>query len=200
MTAPSTILAASTALLVLLAAQGALGCRVRRTLLQAPMGLEAVDLKSCPAVEAGSTAPPSGSRELWSAPINGTRNYTCIAGKPVGDGATIYYHGDQEGGVGYYTLPMPGETVGRLGYGVADVKAGLYWFDTAKNSTAPSPTGGLPDARWPTSYRSSGAQPCDYFVRTNTTGGATPTDCGSTPEGGEILIPFTATITCYACK
>lgn len=30
--------------------------------------------------------------------------------------------------------------------------------------------------------------------------GATPTDCGSTPEGGEILIPFTATIACYACK
>ncbi len=34
MRAPSTILAASTTLLVLLAAQGALGCRVRRALLQ----------------------------------------------------------------------------------------------------------------------------------------------------------------------
>lgn len=30
--------------------------------------------------------------------------------------------------------------------------------------------------------------------------GATPTDCGSTPEGGELLVPFTATITCWACK
>lgn len=29
--------------------------------------------------------------------------------------------------VGYYTKPMPGQMVGRLGYAVADVKAGLYW-------------------------------------------------------------------------
>lgn len=35
---------------------------------------------------------------------------------------------------------------------------------------APVPTL-QPDARWPTAYRSPGAQPCDYFVRTNTTGG-----------------------------
>ncbi|KAL4434195.1 hypothetical protein ABPG75_000636 [Micractinium tetrahymenae] len=200
MKAPPSLLATSAMLLVLLSAQGALGSSLIRSLLQAPMGLQMADLSACPAVDSGSTAPPPGSKELWSAPINGTRNYTCIAGKPVGDGATIYYGGAMEGGVGYYTKPMPGQMVGRLGYGVADVKAGLYWFDTAKNTTSPSPTGGLPDARWPVVYRSAGAQPCDYFVRTKTTGGATPTDCGSTAEGGELTVPFTAMITCYVCK
>lgn len=34
----------------------------------APAGLQAVDLSACPAVEAGSTAPPAGSREVWTAP------------------------------------------------------------------------------------------------------------------------------------
>lgn len=29
--------------------------------------------------------------------------------------------------------------------------------------------------------------------------GATPANCGSTPEGGVILVPYTATYTCYTC-
>ena len=30
--------------------------------------------------------------------------------------------------------------------------------------------------------------------------GATPSSCGSTPEGGEITVPFTAVYTCWACS
>lgn len=46
------------------------GCEIQSQYfrLAAPTGLKAVDLKNCPAVESGSTAPPPGSRELWTAP------------------------------------------------------------------------------------------------------------------------------------
>ncbi|KAL4447501.1 hypothetical protein ABPG75_004720 [Micractinium tetrahymenae] len=168
------------------------------------------DLSDCPPAPAGTVDPPPGSYMTWQLPISGTRNFTCIGGKVVGDGAVLTYSGNDTG-KGYYLPPTPGEMIGRVGYAVADLqKAGFYLFDTAKNTTVPVPTK-LPDARWPIAQAraparrqllrlSPEATDCDYVTRTNTTGGATPTDCGNTPEGGELLIPFTATITCWSCK
>ncbi|KAL4424042.1 hypothetical protein ABPG75_001343 [Micractinium tetrahymenae] len=163
-----------------------------RSLLQGPPSLEAVDLSHCVAAPTDSVDPPPGATVTWSAPATGTRNFTCVGGKPV----TL--SGNQTGG-GYYFPPSPGQENGRVGYAFFDLKpAGYYLLDIAKNKTVPAPgeASVLALARWPMAKASPGATHCDYITRTNTTGGAPPADCGSIPEGGELAIPYTSVYTC----
>lgn len=49
-------------------------------------------------VERERSAYAHGPHTRLHLPNTVCRNYTCIAGKPVSDGATISYGGDQEGG------------------------------------------------------------------------------------------------------
>lgn len=131
----------------------------------------------------------------WTAQASGTRNWTCSGGQPVFDGTVC----DIPGGKCYYTPPAFNQSAGRVGYFVVDLPGGSYYMDTLRNTTAPAPEADTLDwAAWPVA-KMRGEPLCDYLVRYNTTGGATPGSCGSTAEGGEITVPFTAGYACLQC-
>ncbi|KAL4420419.1 hypothetical protein ABPG75_010075 [Micractinium tetrahymenae] len=134
-----------------------------------PPGFVAADLSDCGPPPTDGTAPP-GSHATWQLQVNGTRNYTCVGGKPLYDGVMFTYSGGDTGTV-QYTLPMPGEENGRFGYGVITLKQhGQYYYDTLQNYTY-APEGKTVRLRFPIVWLSMGATDCDYIISSNPTGG-----------------------------
>lgn len=153
----------------------------------------------CEVVDPNSIAPPSDSEAIISIFATGDRIWQCNNGTLINP-SQVSGTAEGEGDSGYTG-----------GFYYVDDVATFYFNSTAgddyiemlllqptfANTTTENK---LSDGRWMTSWVDPpmGIEGFGYLTRTNTTGGATPTECANV-EDEEIKVPFTATYTLYVC-
>lgn len=152
---------------------------------------------------------------------DGDRSWQCTGGKLVDPNevdAEVVMVGDAHAGrwdgAAWTGAATPGGWVVDAGYAPGSTVARLSIADSvaAKNYTldldstpvldAAAPNGTLPDARWTATWVGEGPPGTEdasfYIIRTNITGGDTPTKCASA-AAGSVDSPYTATYLIYAC-